>query len=221
MKLKKRIVEDWSLEAKDNYQLLREKVIFAENPPHKKFFSFTKISFALASLVIVFLAISFGYTITNMTKNNTNMDDAFSPSNPGMDSDNKVDGEDLPADKEEAKPNEPGVNNDYDLFIESIKNFKIDADKIYLLEFLNDNNERYELKDLKTISNYFNNLKYEQKEILEDLPSLESQIAFNKDWLIIYFGDQNVVVFAYEGKYIEYTVNTESVYQDLKEGLLK
>ncbi|MBQ8293246.1 MAG: hypothetical protein IJX78_05550 [Bacilli bacterium] len=231
MKLRKQIIEKWSLETEDNYHSLRDKVTFSDPRTYKKHLLVKSISVAFASLVlvctIVGIAVGFGNNRDFMggmdaapSQPSGGSGESFAPeyNKPGVDDENDNVASD--GDSEPGLSDKTEGNSEYISFIQNISQNKIDTSSISIVTYIDQKNMYY-IKDFTDIANYFNSLKYEKisDDIFENESNYQYQLTINNDWLSIYFNEDDIVAFKYEYVFIEYKVDVDNLYEVLKEFL--
>ncbi len=206
MKIKKRIINNWSLEAKDNYHLLREKVLFLDTYINKKRIMSKRFIWGLVSIFIVFLSVSFfviGGGFNSTLKENDNLSDM-----PGNSQIQEPENDDNHFIKDE----------NYELFLTEIIKPLIKKEWIYYVGYNNNLNQESTISEenMDKIIDYFNNLEYQICDKNTDkIPNLNSTLSFNNLWLKIYFDYSEFVIFEYSNQKILYKTNKIDIYDDL------
>lgn len=220
MKIKKRIIDNWSLESKDNYQLLREKVSFSDVSTHKNHIISKSFILVLASVVIVFIGITLGFGGGKKVANN-DKDEAYSPTPDGNVEPDSLDY----SDKDETnKPQEPGDSgmegtlSNYEIFLMEISKPLIAKELVYYLVYSTNLNEEVFInsENINKIIDYFNNIEYQiSDKNIESEQDLNNVLSFNDSWLKIYFNHSELLVFEYSNQKIVYTTNKTDIYVEL------
>lgn len=220
MKIKKRIIDNWSLEAKDNYQFLREKVSFLDVSACKKHIISKSLICGLVSVFIVFIGIALAFGDSNKFTNS----DGDGPYSPSPDTSEDADNPNFSDKDESSKPQEPGdgygeeISSDYELFLMEISKPLIAKELICCLGYSNDSSEKVTIssENISKIIDYFNDLEYLISDNnVESIQNLNSVLSFNDTWLKIYFDHSEFVIFEYSNQKIVYATNKIDIYADL------
>lgn len=106
MKIKKKIIDNWSLECKDNYQEIKEKISFSEPKKNKNKIFIKSISFSFASIIVlalILIPLLNGRFDVNGDAPNSNLD-----TTPPCNSDTPEDsGNNKDEENSEGEPNKP------------------------------------------------------------------------------------------------------------------
>lgn len=224
MKIKKRIIDKWSLESKDDYQSLSDKVSFNEPNESKNRIVFKRIFFSLASVLVAFLIIIPLIDTAFDFKGGNLMDSAPGASTPdeGENKDDNVTNNAPDGDFDKSDPSTPGqdVSSDnYNSFITDLLECYINPEYVYSVMYYDlKNDNSLEITNYAGLINYFNSLKYEI--FCGDMElDLEHQLMFNSDWGNIFFSDNQYVTIGFKHKYIVYETDSFNVLEDIQEFL--
>ena len=167
MKIKKRIIDKWSLESKDDYQSLRDKVSFNEPNESKNRIVFKRIFFSLSSVLVAFLIIIPLIDTASDFKGGNLMDSAPGASTPdeGENKDDNVTNNAPDGDFDKSDPSTPDqdVSSDnYNSFITDLLECYINPEYVYSVMYYDlKNDNSIEITNYAGLINYFNSLKYE------------------------------------------------------------
>ncbi len=224
MNIKKELNKKWSLDAKDDYQELREKVNFASSKTYNYHRLIKNISIVFASFILL-IGIA-GLSISGLKDGfageaNGEMGGSMQPDyndNKGEKPDCDYPSDSLPGSGSESDKEDESVSGYYEFIGDLAKN-KINADYVYKMIFIY-NGEEIVIYDFDSICNYFNFLTYQEKEeVLDVQKEYDAKIIINYDWATIYFDNTNMITIVYENTIKNYMVNTDNVLKDIMEFL--
>lgn len=233
MKIKNRITDKWSLECKDDYQSIREKVSFNEHSVPKNKMVFKTVMLSMTSLIVVFLLVlpllsnplGFGNIGEDIKGNKPDQPNACPPigdADSKEDNNSESDESVEPDDPGDSKPGdvtgvEPSQGN-YGLFIEDLDQGYINDSYIEYIEYLDPNNKTLLINDFSKVIEYLNLLEYSVYEN-DTVLNADHMIVINDGWATIIFDRSCYLAIRYKNKYVTYTTNEDNILENILEYL--